>query len=81
MWSPVITAVDDDETDSKNWQHCSENTSFCPSYKVLLFETKYFCVYYYRVDSVNLMESDAKKNTDLLMNSWLWNWAAVKLLY
>jgi len=43
-----------------------------------LFETKYFCVHYYRVDSVTLKESDAKKNTHLLMNSWLWTWAAVK---
>jgi len=39
------------------------------------------CVHYYRVDSVNLTESDAKKNTHLFMNSWLWDWTAVKLLY
>ena len=78
MWIRVITAVDDDETHFKNWQHFSEKTSFCSSYNVLLFETKYLCVHY---DSINLKESDAKKNTHLLMNSWLWDWTAVKLLH
>jgi len=41
----------------------------------------YFCVQHYRVDSVNLKESDAKKNTHPLMISWLWDGTAVKLLY